>query len=190
MHGYVCTMEFRKRGTPVASVTPKFACRRMCARLHDHCDGSAVSSCLLPARKKERKTQTDRGASPPDLARRRTQETTHAGSAGKQAGQKKKAAGPTRSWSMPSTRGFPARAHPRATPQTGRSGLRAASRGDVLPLTRPRLVCACLPFSPDHASLPREHADGRDSVTMSLWPSRVPAASNLGLRSPSRPGRV
>jgi hypothetical protein len=76
------------------------------------------------------------------------------------AGRHNKAAGPTRSWSMPSTRGFPARAHSRATPQTGRSGFRAASRDDVLPLTRPKLVCACLPFSPDHVSLPREQAGG------------------------------
>ena len=91
-----------------------------------------------------------------------------------QAGQ---AAGPTRSWSMPSTRGFPARAHPRATPQTGRSGFRAASRDDVLPLIRPKLVCACLPFSSDHVSLPREQTGGGDSVTMSLQPSWAPTCA-------------
>ena len=28
------------------------------------------------------------------------------------------------------------------------------------PMTRPKLVCACLPLSPDHVSLPREHAGG------------------------------
>ena len=91
------------------------------------------------------------------------------------AGRQDKAAGPTRSWSMPSTRGFPAQAHPRATPratpQTGRSGFRAASRDDVLPLIRPKLVCACLPFSPDHVPLPRERVGGGGSVIMSLRPS-------------------
>ena len=56
-YDYVCTMECRKRSTPVASATSKFACRRMCARPQDHCDGSVLSSRLLPARK-ERKTQS------------------------------------------------------------------------------------------------------------------------------------
>ena len=139
------------------------------------------------ARKKERKTQTDREASPPDLARRRTQEATHAGSTSEQAGQGR---WPDTLLEHAITRGFPARAHLRATPQTGRSGLQAASRDDALPLTRPELVCACLPFSPDHAPLPHEHADGRDSSTMSFWPSYVSIVSKLGLRSPSRPGRV
>ena len=51
MHGHLCIMEFRKRGTSVASATSKFACCRMCARLQDHCDGSVSSSRLLPARR-------------------------------------------------------------------------------------------------------------------------------------------
>ena len=54
MYDYVCTMECRKRGTPTASATSKFACCRMCMRLQDHCDGSVLSSRLLPARKKEK----------------------------------------------------------------------------------------------------------------------------------------
>ena len=90
------------------------------------------------------------------------------------AGRQNKAAGPTRSWSMPSTRGFPAHAHSRAIPQTGRSGFRAASRDDVLPLIRPKLVCASLHFSLGHVPMPREQAGGGDSVTMSLQPPRAP----------------
>ena len=83
LHGHVCIMEFRKRGTSVASATSKFACCRMCARLQDHCDGSVLSSRLLPARRRKKKTQSrQKNASPPDLTRRRTQEATHAGSAG------------------------------------------------------------------------------------------------------------
>ena len=87
MHSHVCTMEFCKRGTPVASATPKFACCRMCARLQDHCDGNVLSSCLLPARKKKEKHKTDRDASPPDLARRPHNRPPMQGVLAKQAGQ-------------------------------------------------------------------------------------------------------
>ena len=163
MHGHLCIMECRKRGTSVASATSKFACCRMCARLQDHCDGSVSSSRLLPARRRKKKTQSRQKlpllpTSPEGAHKRPPMQGVLV--VGRQAGRQNKAAGPTRSWSMPSTRGFPARAHPRVTPQTGRSGLRAASRDDVLPLTRPKLVCACLPLSPDPVSLPREHAGG------------------------------
>ena len=60
MHGHLCIMEFRKRGTSVASATSKFACCRMCARLQDHCDGRVSSNRLLPARKKKEKHKADR----------------------------------------------------------------------------------------------------------------------------------
>ena len=166
MYDYLCTMECRKRSIPVASATSKFACCRMCARPQGHCDGSVLSSRLLPARE-ERKTQSRQKlpllpTSPEGAHKRPPMQGVLA------AGRQNKAAGPTRSWSMPSTRGFPACAHSRATPQTGRSGFRAASRDDVLPLIRPKLVCACLHFSPGHVPLPREQAGGGDSVNMSL----------------------
>ena len=167
MHGHLCIMECRKRGTPVASATSKFACFRMSARLQDHCNSSVSSSRLLSARRRDKETQSRQKlplllTSPEGAHKRPPMQGVLA------AGRQNKAAGPTRSWSMPSTRGFPVCAHSRATPQTGRSGLRAASRDDALPLTRPKLVCACLPFSLDHAPLPREHADSRDSATMSF----------------------
>ena len=82
MHGHLCIMEFRKRGTSVASATSKFACCRMCARLQDHCNCSVLSSRLLPARRRKKNTKQTKIASPPNLARRRTQEATHAGGAG------------------------------------------------------------------------------------------------------------
>mgnify|MGYP005699187347 CR=1 FL=1 len=50
----MCAPWCRKRGIPTASATSKFACCRMCMRLQDHCDGSVMSSRLLPARKKEK----------------------------------------------------------------------------------------------------------------------------------------
>ena len=187
MHGHLCIMGFRKTRYFRSIRDVEIACCRMCARLQDHCDGRVSSNRLLPARKKKEKHKADKNclsSRPRPKAHTRGHPCRECW---RQAGQ---AAGPTRSWSMPSTRGFPAHAHSRATPQTGRSGFRAASRDDVLPLIRPKLVCACLPFSPDHASLPREHAGGRDSATMSFWPSWVSTASKLGLRSPSRPGRV
>ena len=107
MHGHLCIMEFRKRGTPVASATSKLACCRMCARLQDHCDGSASSSRLLPARRRKKKTQSRQKL--PLLP-------TSSEGAHKRppmqgvlvAGRQNKAAGPTRSRNMPSTRDFPA----------------------------------------------------------------------------------
>ena len=60
MHGHLCIMEFRRRGTPVASATSNFMCCRMCARLQDHCDGRVSSNCLLPARKKKEKHKADK----------------------------------------------------------------------------------------------------------------------------------
>ena len=106
MYDYLCTMECRKRGTSVASATSRFACCRMCARLQDHCDGSVLSSRLLPARK-ERKTQSKQKlpllpTSPEGAHKRPPMQGVLA------AGRQNKAAGPTRSRSMPSTRGFPA----------------------------------------------------------------------------------
>ena len=174
-------MEFRKRGTSVVSATSKFACCRMCMRLQDHCDGSVLSSRLLPARRRKKETQSRQKLpllpTSPEGAHKRPPMQ------GVLAGRQDKAAGPTRSWSMPSTRGFPACAHPRATPQTGRSGLQAASRDDALPLTRSELACACLPFLPDHVSLPREQAGGGwglcDYVVVAV------SGADVGLCSPS-----
>ena len=163
MHGYLCTMEFRKRGTPVAPATPKFACSRMCARLQKSLRWQCIVE--LPPPLPEKKENTNRQRSLSSRLRPRAHTRGHPCREYWRS-RHDKAAGPTRFWSMPSTRGFPARAHPRATPQTGRSGLQAASRDDALPLTRSKLACTCLLFLPDHVSLSRKHDCGRDPVTM------------------------
>ena len=100
MRDNLCTMECRKRGTSVASATSKFVCCRMCARLQDHCDGSVVSSRLLPRQKK--RVQADREAPPPGLIRGHPCRECW-------LSRQDKAAGSTRSSrSVPSTRSFPA----------------------------------------------------------------------------------
>ena len=162
-------------------MTSKIACCRMCARLQDYCNGSVVSSRLLPARIKKKDTKQTKlpllPTSPEGAHKRPPMQGVLA------AGRQNKAAGPTRSRSMPPTRDFPATSFAScpgrhsssslsllaliaisiAMPAPVLGGGRVSDAGARLafdPMTRPKLVCACLPLSPDHVSLPREHAGG------------------------------